>query len=273
MKLLTGALGFFVLAISVGAQTPAPSPPPSTQARRPAVRPKPGPVQVTVRDQSGAPIAYAHVTVSGAVSRAVLTNADGVATLQAMPEGTFRLRFESEGFVTLERDLTVRTGQPHDLEVELTPAPAPPAAPQPEPPPPPSPAPPAVGPSGPPVTLSIPAFLDKNFIGRDPLKESVLGCTGSSTTRLLQLRDPIALHSHDLDEIIYVVAGDGAVRTRPPGEPRDESIVVGAGSLSVIPRGVPHAIERRGRNPLIILSTLAGAPCQAATATHQATKQ
>ena len=36
-----------------------------------------------------------------------------------------------------------------------------------------------------------------------------------------------------------------------------------AGSLSVIPRGVPHAIERRGKNPLILLSTLSGAPCAA----------
>src|SRR5947208_110749 len=68
-------------------------------------------------------------------------------------------------------------------------------------------------PSGPPVTLSIPAFLDKNFIGgREPLKESVIGCTAAATTRLLQLRDPIAAHAHDLDEILYIVAGDGAIR-------------------------------------------------------------
>src|SRR5206468_11984217 len=100
-------------------------------------------------------------------------------------------------------------------------------------------------PAGPPVTLSIPTFLDKNFIGREPLKESVIGCTGSATTRLLQLRDPIAMHTHDLDEIIYVVAGDGAVRTRAANG-KDESTVVNAGSLSVMPRGVPHAIERRG---------------------------
>jgi mannose-6-phosphate isomerase-like protein (cupin superfamily) len=110
--------------------------------------------------------------------------------------------------------------------------------------------------------MSIPAFLDKNFIGREPLKESVLGCSGAATTRLLQLRDPIAVHTHDIDEILYVVAGDGAVKLR------DETTVVHAGSLAVVPRGVPHAMERRGKNPLILLSVLAGAPCSAPATTH-----
>jgi len=113
------------------------------------------------------------------------------------------------------------------------------------------------------VNVSVPAFLDKNFIGREPLKESVLGCTSGATTRLLQLRDPLALHTHaDLDEVLYVVAGEGSIRIR------EESTTVGAGSLTIVPRGVPHAIERRGKNPLILISTLAGLPCQADTAAH-----
>ena len=108
--------------------------------------------------------------------------------------------------------------------------------------------------------MSIPEFLDKNFIGRDPLKESVLGCTAGATTRVLQLRDALAVHTHaDLDEILYIVAGDGVVRVR------DETMMLAPGSLTVIPRGLPHATERRGRNPLIVLSTLAGAACPAAS--------
>ena len=104
--------------------------------------------------------------------------------------------------------------------------------------------------------VSIPEFLDKNFVGRDPLKESVLACTPAATTRLLQLREPIAEHKHvDLDELLYIVAGQGAVRI---GE---QVTVVGPGSLSVLPRGVAHGLERRGKNPLIVLSMLAGAPC------------
>jgi mannose-6-phosphate isomerase-like protein (cupin superfamily) len=107
------------------------------------------------------------------------------------------------------------------------------------------------------VIVSVPAFLEKNFIGRDPIKESVLGCTPDVTTRLLQLHDALASHRHaNLDEVLYVVAGDGMVRLENRQTP------VAAGSLTIIPRGVPHEIERRGKNPLILLSMLSGAPCR-----------
>jgi mannose-6-phosphate isomerase-like protein (cupin superfamily) len=285
MKLPSLIVGFVFLATLASAQTQTPPPsqqpkPPATAAQPARPRPKPQPIQVTVRDQAGTPISFAHVTVTGPVSRTILTNADGVAMLQALPDGSYRVRFEHDSFVTLERDLTIRTGQPHDFEVQMSKGAEPTApAPEPAPPPPTTPA-AAPPPSGPPVTLSIPAFLDKNFIGgRDPLKESVLGCMGAATTRLLQLREPIPVHTHDQDEIIYVIAGDGAVRLSngpsqsAAGDAKDEANVVAAGSLSIVPRGVPHAIERRGRNPLIVLSTLAGAPCQSAATTHQASKQ
>ena len=110
-------------------------------------------------------------------------------------------------------------------------------------------------------TVSIPTFLDRNFIGREPLKESILGCTATATTRLLQLRDTLAEHVHEnVDEMLYVVAGEGAIMI--PGR---AATPVGPGSLSVVPRGAPHAIERRGRNPLIVLSILSGTPCTAET--------
>jgi hypothetical protein len=41
---------------------------------------------------------------------------------------------------------------------------------------------------------------------------------------------------------------------------------VAAGSVTVIPRTLSHTIEPRGRNPLILLSVLAGAPCPAQAA-------
>jgi mannose-6-phosphate isomerase-like protein (cupin superfamily) len=107
--------------------------------------------------------------------------------------------------------------------------------------------------------MSIPQFLEKNYIGRDPLKESVVGCTAAATTRILQLRDSLAAHNHDdLDETLYVVAGEGVIRVK------DEMMTISPGSLTVIPRGQPHSTERRGRNPLILLSTLSGAPCPTA---------
>jgi mannose-6-phosphate isomerase-like protein (cupin superfamily) len=75
---------------------------------------------------------------------------------------------------------------------------------------------------------------------------------------LLQLHDAIGEHTHsELDEVLYVVAGEGTVRVN------SESSAVSAGSISIIPRGLPHAIERRSRNPLMMLSMLSGAPCRA----------
>jgi hypothetical protein len=227
---------------------------------------KPVPVRVVVRDQSGVPLADARVTVAEA-NQSVLTDATGVAAVAPLRVGVYRFRFDREGFIPLERDVAIRPGRAVDVEVALSLAPAPPPPPPPpppveppppEPPPPPPPPPPPL-PSGPPTFVDIPGFLDKNFVGRDPLKESVFGCTAGGTTRLLQLRENLADHEHaDLDEVIYVVAGNGAVRLK------DQTTVVAPGGLVVIPRGVTHAIERRGRNPLIVVSVLSGAPCRTA---------
>jgi mannose-6-phosphate isomerase-like protein (cupin superfamily) len=102
------------------------------------------------------------------------------------------------------------------------------------------------------VNISIPAFLEKTFVGREPMKESILSCMTDATARLLQLRDPVATHTHaDVDEVLYI----GAVRLG------QDVVAVGPGSMTAIPRGTQHGIERRGRNPLIVLSMLAGAPC------------
>ena len=140
-------------------------------------------------------------------------------------------------------------------------APPPPPAPTPQPAP--KPTPPSIPPSGPPVRLSIVDFLEKNEIGRgEPLKESVVACNGVETVRLLQLKDPVAEHTHsNMDEVLYVVAGDGMISLG-----QQETQVSGRNaSLVVIPHGTPHRIERRGAKPLILLSTLSGAPCPNAT--------
>jgi mannose-6-phosphate isomerase-like protein (cupin superfamily) len=197
------------------------------------------------------------LTITGAVSGEFTTDESGSATLSTLKDGTYRLRCEHEGFVTLEREFIVRAPQPASIDVTLNRAPPPPPpAPAPAPPPAQKPAPPPVPPSGPPVSISIPDYVDKNFVGRDPLKESVLACNGLETVRLLQLRDPLAEHTHsNMDEVLYVVAGEGTIHL---GATQTN---LGAGSLSVVPHGTPHSVERRGRNPLILLSTLTGAPC------------
>jgi mannose-6-phosphate isomerase-like protein (cupin superfamily) len=265
-----------ISGVASAQQPPSPQPPAGQPAQTPApahhtpqrrAQPRATTARLVVRDRSGTALGDVRVVVSGPVSQEVVTDASGTASVGTIRDGSYRLRFERAGFITLEREISVSNGQPLEIAVALSAAPAPPpppvvvAAPPPAPVAPPAPPPVASEPSGPPVFVAIPEFLDKNYIGRAPLKESVLGCLASSTTRVLQLHDALSEHAHaDMDEILYVVAGEGMVRLH------DGSSVVTAGSLSIIPRGVPHTIERRGKNPVIVLSTLSGAPCRAADA-------
>ena len=244
--------------------TAKPAQPPAAKAAPPR---RAMPSQVIVRDRSGTPLRDVRVTISGTAGQEIVTDAAGTASLGALRDGPYRLRLEHDGFITLERDITIRATQPSTIEVALSfSPPGQPVTPEPsEPPPPPEPVVVTVPapaprlssvPSGPPVFVSLPDFLDKNYIGREPIKESVLACLADSTTRMLQLHEAIGEHMHaDMDEVLYIVAGEGTIRAR------GESSTVSAGALSVIPHGVPHAIERRGKNPLMVLSMLSGAPC------------
>jgi mannose-6-phosphate isomerase-like protein (cupin superfamily) len=242
------------------------------------------------KDTSGHLLAGVRVQVDGTTSGEFTSDGEGVVRLPSMRDGAYHLKFEKMGFTPKEQDLTLRGGQPDVIAVALSAAttpepsgtrgparadavvagpPVPALTPRPAPTPPPqtsgtavTPPPPAAGDhAGDEKTVSIPTFLDRNLIGREPLKESILGCTATATTRLLQLRETLAEHIHaNVDEMLYVVAGEGTllIPSRAPA-------AIAPGSLSIVPRGAPHAIERRGRNPLIVLSILSGTPCTAET--------
>ena len=61
--------------------------------------------------------------------------------------------------------------------------------------------------------LSISDFLEKNLIAREPMKQSMLGCSGVQRSVLLQVRDPLAEQTDDqLDQTLYVVAGQGTIK-------------------------------------------------------------
>ena len=277
MKALVAALTLGVAAAHPAAQTkgteashrPAvasPKTPTAPSPKTPTVAsPKPTSVRISVRDQGGAVLTGVRLSVAGAGGDAEFTTgAAGTAIVPIPKAGLFRVRCEREGFVTLEREFTVGAGVWNPVDVVLNAAPPPPAAP-PEPaaaaPPPPAAA--LTPPSGRPMTVSIPDFLDKNFIGRDPVKESILACKPLETVRLLQMRDNIAPHVHArVDEVIYVVAGEGAVRIGEEQNP------IRAGSLILVPNGNDHSIERRGKNPLVVVSTLIGASCDSAKSTR-----
>jgi hypothetical protein len=249
------------------AQTPAPpTPAPATQPAQPA-RPRPraaapstatATLTATVNDASGAPLGDVTVRVIGPVDREAVTTSAGQARLLGIRAGTYRVRFEKEGYYTFEKEASWRAGTPPPT-VEATLNEAPPPPPPPEPPPAPEPPKPVVPdyPAGKPSTMSVLDYIERNFISsKEPQKENLIGCSGGAQTWLWQVRDPWQGRSHqDADLMVYVVGGDGTLALG------GRDVQVAAGSFAVVPRGTNYGFTRRGRNPLIMLATLSGPPC------------
>jgi mannose-6-phosphate isomerase-like protein (cupin superfamily) len=219
---------------------------------------KPAAITIHVTDALGAPLADAAVSITGPVAREGVTGADGSLRVINMRAGTYRIRFVREGSITLERDITLRAGESPTVDAALSPAPNAPTTNAPiAPNAPVAPTAPVLGPPGDPRVTPVPLFLEKNFIGgREGRKDSVLGCTATGTATLHQLRDSWLMHTHDnAAEWIYVVAGEGALRIG------DTNQRLQAGTFSLVPHTVSHALIPQGRNPLIVISVLSGPPC------------
>ncbi len=202
------------------------------------------------------------VKASGPVDREAPTDSSGLVNFANMSPGTYRLRFEHEGFITFEKEVSLTSGKPLRASASLSAAPPPPPPPKPEP----APAQPNTQPVSAgnyqPNVLNFLSWLDSSFIGRAPSKRLASGCTASATTTMIQTNEPIAERTHaDADETIYVVAGEGTLRMGG----KEHSL--SAGSLVTAPRGTTHSITRRGSRPLMFVSTVSGPPCQAGTVT------
>jgi len=207
---------------------------------------------IVVSNPAGDGIGDVKVTAQGPVNRDARTER-GRAVFEDVPAGTYRLRFDRDGYISLEREVVARPGAPIDVKVTLTPAPPPPAPPEPKPASPETVAPPA---DTAPVTIDLPSFIEKNYVGRAPAKTSPLACATSGEASLIQLKDPLAEHTHaEGDEFLYVIAGDGAARMGADQQPLHPGI------LLLVPRGTPHSVTVTGRNPLMLLSIKPGAHC------------
>jgi hypothetical protein len=212
---------------------------------------------VKVTDSTGAPLVGAKVTATGPVTRSTVTDATGGVRFLAMRAGTYRLRFESPATITLERDVTLRAGG-EPIDVSLSPAPPPP-------PPPPAPEPtrtePIAGRGGAappqPRTVAIPEFVERNMLGsREPAKTTLVACGGTSTTNLIQIRDPLKDQiNQDADALLYVVGGEGLLAL-PIAD-----VQLAAGTFSLIPRNTTYTLQRKGRTALIVLVTLTDTNC------------
>jgi mannose-6-phosphate isomerase-like protein (cupin superfamily) len=232
-----------------GQRTPAKPQP----RQKPAAAARPS-LEIEVTDSAGATLDGVAIRLTGPVEREGRTDAAGVLGLTNLRAGTYRLRFEGEGYVAFEREVTLPAAtRVVRVDVALT---AVPETPRPDP----VPDAPAESPSPPPGAsrvLDVTTFIERNFIGRgEPQRISTLGCTGHATTRLMQVRDPLEdIVYEDADATLYTLAGEGAAvidgRTH----------TLNPGTLAVVPRGARYSLSRRGRNPLVVLSVLSGPPC------------
>jgi hypothetical protein len=211
-----------------------------------------------ITDGSGRPIEGVTVTLTGPVDRDARSPAEGPTRVQGIRAGTYRMRFAREGFYTFEKELTWRAGSPApELSITLNAAPPPP----PPPPPPPAPKPvvaePKLPPPGTPKTIGLPDFIEKNFItARENQKENLVGCSGVGQAVVWQIRETWDGRQHpSADAMLYVIGGEGTLKLG------GNDVNITAGSLSVVPRGTTYGFVRKGRNPLIVLAVLAGAPC------------
>ena len=200
---------------------------------------------VAVSDPSGAPITGVKVILTGPAERTAQTGGGRIA-FEGLPAGAYRFRFEKDGFVLLERELSGRGSAPVGVKVTLTPAPPPP---------------PAVAPPSEHkvdaklVVLDMPAFIEKYYVGKGPGKMTPLGCSTGGAATLIQINEPVAEHTHtDADEFIYVVAGQGVARLK------DRQEALGSGVFMMIPRGIAHAFIA-SKKPLVLISTRAGEKC------------
>ena len=252
-------------------QTPAPAAPQTPSAGAPAAPAAPAPprrpaptsstLPVRVTDRTGVPARDVMVNADGPVSREGVTDANGEVQFRAVANGTYRLRAAGPGFIALEKEVTVRAGAiSAPIEFALSGGPPPPPAPTPAPAPqPPAPAQASAAPApkaGESRVVSIVDLAERSLSGRDPMKLVPIACSGLDSTQLIVLRDTRSVPANpDTDEMLYVVGGEATLLL----EGREQTVT--SGWFAVVPRGVPHTLTRRGRNPVIVLSTIGGRPC------------
>jgi glyoxylate utilization-related uncharacterized protein len=112
--------------------------------------------------------------------------------------------------------------------------------------------------------LSIPDLAEHSLSGKDALKVFPIGCSGASLSRLIVLRDAIPSGANnDAEETLYLVAGEATLTLGGKEQP------ITPGWFTIVPRGTNYALGRKGKNPAIILSTVYGRPCGAASTSHQ----
>jgi len=213
---------------------------------------------ITVTDGKGTPFESVTVELTGVVSRSGTTNAAGQLSLPGLRGGTYRLRFSGDGVTPFEREVTLKPGEIVQLPITLTAAAPPPPLPVTAPAAPVAPPPPAVGPVGQPQLGSLTKLADQQKNTKER-REVLLSCSGNTRNILLVLTDQLSNRIYDgAEATFYVISGQGAATVG-----KLES-VISEGSFVAVPRNTPFSLARQGRQPLALLWTLSGEPCESA---------
>jgi mannose-6-phosphate isomerase-like protein (cupin superfamily) len=214
---------------------------------------------VTVTDMRGRTLPDVHVEVTGPTPRMGESDTAGQINFPGLQAGTYRLRFSNDAVTSFEREVTLRAGQVETVEVALTAAPPPKEVPAPQVAPAPAPAAATLGPVGEVQTFSIVDTLEKEFVGKQPRRETLLSCSGNLRTTMIQLNDtqPERLYA-SAEAMYYVLGGEGSAKLNG----RDVKLSTN-GFLS-IPRGTPHSFRKTGSRALVLLAVLSGEPCEEA---------
>ena len=250
-------------ATTVPPTTPAPATAPAAAA--PVRRPPPAPATMSlefrVTNRTGSPVIGARLMGEGPSSRDGVSDAVGSVTFRTLTPGTYRVRAEATGFISLEKEVTVHAGMTGPVEFALSRAPEIKVeAAEPPPQPPPSVVTlPSIEP-GEPRIVSLLDVAENSLNGKEPVRTVPIGCSGLSRAQLLVVRDTLPLASRpDADDMLYVIAGEATITLA------GKSQTISSGWFSVVPRGAARSITRRGKNPVILLSMIGGPPCRVGT--------
>ena len=211
---------------------------------------------ITVTTPQGATISGVRVEMMGPTERGGATDGSGQVNFPGLQAGTYRLRFSGDTVTPFEKEVVVRAGQISDVDVSLNPAPEPKVIHAPAPPAPEAPA-AVVGPKGEMVTVAIGDLLEKDYVGKQPRRESLLSCSGNERATMIQLNEalPPRLYEH-ADAIYYVLGGEGSIVVN------GKETRVGLNGFVSVPRGTSHSFNRRGNRLLVLLAVLSGEPCE-----------
>ena len=241
--------------------TQKPAPAPATQkpagTRAPTTSARSG-MAITVTSPQGATLSGVNVAIMGPTERSGETDGGGQVNFPGLQAGTYRLRFSGDKVTAFEKEVIVRAGQISDVDVSLTAAPEPKVIMQPAPALPPGPT-TAAGPKGQPVTHSIGDLLEKEYVGKQPRRETLLSCSGNERAAMIQLNEAMPERLYEnADAIYYVLGGEGTLMLN------GKEMKLGLNGFASVPRGTSHSFSKRGTRLLVLLSVLSGEPCEEA---------